>query len=95
MASQVYYNGDWYECVTATSAGESPASHPAKWAKLEIPYAFGRFLQRRAASLLLAEEGQQDKQAIEERASALILDDTILRSARINGRGNPIQVFTR
>lgn len=31
------FEGDFWECVTATSAAESPITHPAKWSKLEIP----------------------------------------------------------
>ncbi len=31
------YEGDYWVCAEATSAGQSPSTHPAKWTKQEIP----------------------------------------------------------
>lgn len=31
------YEGDYWTCLTATSAGESPSTHAAKWQRNEIP----------------------------------------------------------
>jgi hypothetical protein len=47
--AQVYYTttagvGNFYRCVTATSAGEDPDDTAAKWAVVEIPDAFAEFL---------------------------------------------------
>ncbi len=61
MASQAYYEGDWYECVANTAAGESPASHPAKWNKLEIPNFAARPIVEIAIGSLLGADGQNDK----------------------------------
>lgn len=61
MASQAYYEGDWYECVATTAAGESPASHPAKWNKLQIPNFAARPIVEIAIGSLLGADGQNDK----------------------------------
>lgn len=63
MASQAYYDGDWYECVSTTAPGESPASHPSKWVKLPIPAAFSAALVSLAVAGLQEGEGQTDKAA--------------------------------
>lgn len=62
---QVYYTasgvGDFYACVSATTAGESPVSAAAKWAIVEIPYIFKQYLVWSAYADLLASDGQVDK----------------------------------
>ncbi|MBF8281271.1 MAG: hypothetical protein HW378_186 [Anaerolineales bacterium] len=72
MASQVYYAGDFYDCIVATAPGESPATHPAKWARVEIPRLFERALVQGAFAETLLREGQMDKRRGEE---ALFKDD--------------------
>lgn len=73
MASQAYYEGDWYECVAATAAGESPASHPAKWRKLEIPNFAARPIVEIAIGSLLAADGQNDKRGSQIKAGEAAL----------------------
>lgn len=68
MPSQAYFEtdgvGDWYACIQATSAGESPSSAPDKWMKLEIPAIFEAYLVDKAVALLLTGEGQSDKRRL-------------------------------
>jgi hypothetical protein len=75
MPSQVYYAGDWYDCLAATNPGESPASHPAKWAKVEIPRLFERALVQGGFESSLLREGQHDKRASEKAHFELLLDE--------------------
>lgn len=54
-ADQIYFQsgstaGNFYACVTATSAGESPLTAAAKWSLLEIPFTFRGWLIHGAAS---------------------------------------------
>jgi hypothetical protein len=85
MPSQCYYNGDWYACLSATSPGQSPGSHPEKWKKLEIPAAFERYLVQAAYAALLPGEGQSDKRAGEARIAEQLLQDTRQRFQTQNG----------
>lgn len=84
--TQAYFNGDFWEATELTAPGESPATTPAKWRKIEIPRIFERFLVQRAYAALLPAEGQNDKAAAEERAAQRILDDIAVRDGV--GRGN-------
>lgn len=63
---QIYYTttggiGNFYDCVTSTSAGDSPVSAAAKWSLVEIPYIFGQYLIWSCYADLLAGDGQTDK----------------------------------
>jgi len=66
VGQQVYFTttagvGNFYDCATATSAGESPVSAAAKWTIVEIPYIFGQDLIWSAYADLLDADGQTDK----------------------------------
>ena len=59
VGQQVYYpdddtvtatRGNFYECISATSIGESPDTQPAKWSKIEIPLEFGIYLKHAGAA---------------------------------------------
>lgn len=83
MPTQAYFEqdgvGDWYGCIQATSASESPASAPDKWLKLEIPAIFETYLVDKATALLLVGEGQSDKRAAFERSSRAELEEVQCR----------------
>jgi hypothetical protein len=61
MSDQCYFEGDFYQCTAATSAGESPASAPAKWGKVQIPAQWRWMLARLTYANLLELDGQTDK----------------------------------
>lgn len=77
MASQAYFEGDWWVAVTATNAGESPTTHPAKWAKLQIPADFERYVVQAAYAGILPGEGLNDK-----RRQELLLADRLKEETR-------------
>lgn len=63
---QVYFTttagvGNFYDCITSTTAGESPVSAAAKWRLVEIPYAFSQAMIWSAYADLLDADGQADK----------------------------------
>lgn len=91
MASQAYYEGDWYECVANAAAGESPATHPAKWNKLQIPNFLARPIVEIAIGSLLRTDGQNDKQTAQVRAGQAALYDTFVRH-RPRGDYRPLKV---
>jgi len=79
MASQVYFGGDWYECIQSTSAGESPSVAPSHWVKLEIPAFLADAIVEEAASRLLPREGQSDKRVVQKQFVDSALYRTFLR----------------
>jgi hypothetical protein len=95
MASQCYYNGDFWVATESVAAGQSPGTHPAKWRKLAIPHQFREYLMAEAAALLMPGEGQHDKATLMKAASYDRAQDAILNEARTNGRGHQPTVMTR
>lgn len=67
--NQCYHNGEFWQCVTGTSAGESPTTAPAKWRRIQIPKEWRWVLARLTYAHLLEMDGQKDK-AQAERAQA-------------------------
>jgi len=84
MASQVYWvdgdgAGDFYECVSAASAGQSPGTHPAKWVKLEIPHFLRAAIVELASGQLQQVDGQSDKRTAANRGAEAALYQTFIR----------------
>lgn len=75
VGQQVYYTnsttgvGNFYDCASATSAGESPVSAAAKWTVVPIPYIFAQALIWYAYADLLAADGQADKAVVQRNAA--------------------------
>lgn len=66
VGQQVYFTttagiGNFYDCISATSAGESPVSAASKWSVVQVPYIFGQYLIWSAYADLLGSDGQADK----------------------------------
>lgn len=36
-SATVGYDGDYWECLSATTAGQNPETHAAKWSRIELP----------------------------------------------------------
>ena len=81
MATTCYFGEDFYGCVTATSAGESPQSAPSKWVKAEVPARLERAVVQLAYATLLPAEGQNDKRSMEERIGQSYLDEASIELA--------------
>lgn len=83
--NQCYFNGDFYQCVATTTAGDTPLSAPAKWRKIQIASKWRWALAKLTYAQLLEADGQKDK-AMEERSAAMQtervgLDDLVRREA--------------
>jgi hypothetical protein len=57
---------NFYTCVSATSAGESPSTHADKWVKAEIPYIFQNYLVYGAVCDQLRADGEWDRARLAE-----------------------------
>ena len=90
VGQQVYYagtsgsteeRGNFYDCVTATSAGETPLSAPSKWAKVELPRIFHKPLVQGMASAWVRGPGGgtlEEAMAYESYAQAALEDQKTL-----------------
>lgn len=97
----VYYvdsvtgDGDTWRCVAAAAAGESPATHPAKWEKIAFPYVLATFASFGAFRDLLKSDGQTDKSLVEEREVRAHLEDAIEQIESQQSQGRGFRVATR
>lgn len=82
VGDQVYFAatgtpGNFYECITATSAGESPASAAAKWSVIEIPEQFqGALTWGLYAKALVADERADEARAAASTAEGYLMLET-------------------
>ena len=82
VGDQILFNSsgsvkNFYECLTATTAGESPTTAASKWAIIEIPYLFQPYLVMGAYADFLVMDGQMDKAAAQERWAEQYLADEL------------------
>lgn len=81
MDNQSYYNGDFWQCVTDTNAGESPDTAPAKWRRIQIPREWRRVLAKLTFANLLELDGQTDKANLHRSAGESMLEDLVREAA--------------
>ena len=88
--------GDFWECIEATTAGQSPATHPAKWSKKEIPYIFGTYVSRGMYADWMRSELQVEASQIAEAEAQAMLEaevDKIFRQQKQGNRINMIRTY--
>lgn len=95
MASQIYFLGEFYDCLVPSGPGESPTTNPQNWRLVEIPRDSATFIVQQAYSLLLSADGQDDKRRAAERAADKNLADAILAMSRNRTQPNTLRVLTR
>ena len=90
IAGKPHY-GNFYNCLEATTAGQSPSTHPAKWQIVQIPYIFAPYSARGAFSDWLKSEMQLEAaMAAEAEAQNTLVEaiDIILRQQKQVNRIN-------
>jgi hypothetical protein len=81
VANQIYFGGNFYQCVTVTSAGESPTTTAAKWRLIQIPALLRGVLRQGVYAEVLRIDGQNDKATIETNRFNSQLDDLVRTEA--------------
>lgn len=90
VAGKPHY-GNFYVCLDATTAGQTPTTHPAKWQIVSIPYLFAPYAARGAYSDWLRSELQVEAAQVAEAEAERIMADTVdivLRQQQQVGRLN-------
>lgn len=86
MASQVYFEtngeGDLYYATQTTTPGDSPATAPDKWARLEIPARARSFLRLAAAAIVRRGNGEQEAALALQALARRELQETTRLAAR-------------
>ena len=96
---QVYFTdsdgtSDFYKCIAAASAGDTPATDPDKWSKLQIPDSLFWPTMLNAFGDWLVSDGQSEKAALHYRMAQGRLDDAIDRQSRQQARDFVFRVNT-
>lgn len=76
VAGKPHY-GNFYNCVEATTASQSPSTHPAKWQIVQIPYLFASYAARGAFSDWLKSELQLEAAQVAEAEAQNTLTEAI------------------
>lgn len=90
---QVYFAdaagaGNFYDCLATTVAGESPATAPAKWQGVPLPYTFRQYLIQGGYADWLTSDGQTDKAGVIEATCAGLLELEADKLQRQQGQVN-------
>lgn len=89
----IYAAPEVYECVTATTAGESPTGTPAKWRALEFPHRLALAVKAGARADVLGALGQEDKEAARARRFEDILEEEVWQLTKLQGQtGTPTTI---
>lgn len=75
VGEQVYFEGDFYNCVSAAAVLESPSASAAKWSIKEIPLFLERWLVSAVYADYLEMEWQKEKAAVELGSAKGLLED--------------------
>lgn len=86
--------GNLYNCIVATSAGQSPVTTPASWSKVEIPYFCSDFLSRACLADFLRSEGQFEQAIVAENEAEKALEREVDKVLREQGQIRRANVFT-
>lgn len=79
---QIYFteasgNKNYYRCVSATTAGQSPITHAAKWSRRDVPHLFFEYVIQGAFSDWLRADGRRDEASRELAAANELLSNSL------------------
>jgi hypothetical protein len=101
LPDQMYYAatsggvGDFYNCVTGTTPGDTPVSAPTKWAVVQIPRFMERFLIAAVYADYLEGDGQTEKAAaVSNQAREFLAEERFVIEAQ-EGQSERMEVKTR
>lgn len=86
----LFTDGDLYNCLTATTAGQTPLTHPSKWELVYLPQYLAQATCLAAAADFVATRSREDAQRLDAQASAMLDKelDKLLRQQRQMRRTN-------
>lgn len=91
---QIYYDGDYWKCIVATTAGQSPDTTPNSWERLVIPATFLDFCTFNAYGDWLISDGQLEKAQAAYAIAQSKMDDQFDIFERQGGQVLPMNVGT-
>lgn len=97
IGDQVLFNasGDtlnFYNCLVATTAGESPSTKPSQWELVEIPYIFQTYLVHGALSDALKMDGNHAAAGAQNKIAEEALESEQIRQWNLQPQRNRIAI---
>jgi hypothetical protein len=86
--------GNLYNCIVATSPGQSPATTPSAWELVQIPYFTGEYLVRGCLADYLRSEGQFEQAVMADGDAEAIRQKEVERVLLTEGQVRRMNVFT-
>ncbi len=86
--------GNLYECIVATTAGQSPSTASLSWQRVEIPAAFEEYLVRGVVADYWRAEGQFDKAQVAENDATAAVERLVDVQARQQGQIARLNVWS-
>lgn len=90
-----YFSDNFYLCLSAATAGQTPATHPNLWALQQIPVEFQRYLEQGTYADWLPSDGQNDRRQAESKIADQYLGEVAMRLMGVQGQNNQTRVMTR
>lgn len=87
------HKGNFYNCVIPTVPGESPATHPSKWDKVQIPYVFGSYIAWGSTANWFISEGMVQEGAAVEAKAREALENEYDKATRQQGQFNRLTMI--
>lgn len=85
--------GNFYNCIVATTAGQSPQTTPGSWSLVEIPKSFAEYLARGVVSDYWRSEGDYERAAAAEGDASAAIDRLIDLQSRQQGQVQRLNVL--
>lgn len=85
-AQMLFTDGELYDCVVATTAGQTPVTHPASWSLVYLPAYLRQTVCYAAAADFVATRSEKDSTRLDTQSVAA-LEKELDRFYRVQGQG--------
>jgi len=100
VGDQIYFSssttrGNFYDCIEAATAGESPDDEPDHWRLVEIPALFRRYLEQGVYADTLPGDQENERRSFEAALAERLLADQVSRLKNQLQQRTRFEVITR
>lgn len=93
LVENMPHKGNFYNCLTSTSTGQSPHTHPEKWEKINLPSFTSSYLPRAVLSDWLRSEMQYEAAQLTEQEAEYVLSEEIAKITKTQGQTTRLNFY--